>query len=77
MQKYILLFTSMVSLSLAMYCALVAALALIFQWSWNIVVPDVFHLRSLDYIQAVGLLSLIALVATVSKGVKLGADVKV
>jgi len=77
MKSYLLLFTSMASLSVVLYCALIAALALLFQYAWNAVMPDIFHLHSLDYVQAVSLLGLIALVATVTKGVKLGADVKV
>lgn len=76
MKKHLLLFASLLSLGLALYSALIAVLALPFQWAWNSTLPSVFRLPSLNYSQSVALLTLIALVVTVAKGVKLHADLK-
>lgn len=76
MKKHLLLFASLFSLGLALYSALIAVLALPFQWVWNFTLPAIFRLPSLNYSQAVALLTLIALVVTVAKGVKLHANLK-
>jgi len=76
MKNYILIITSLVGLGVALYIAMIAALALAFQWAWNYALPELFHLPSLGYGQAVALLTLVTLVALLAKGVKLKADFK-
>jgi hypothetical protein len=66
----------MLALGLVLCAALIAALALPPQWAWNSTLPGIFRLPSVNYGQAFALLTLIALVVTAVKGVKLHADLK-
>jgi hypothetical protein len=76
MKNYIPTIAYLLGLSFALHLALIATLALFFQWAWNSVLPHLFHLPMIDYLDAAAFLTLVAVGSLVVKGVKLNADFK-
>jgi len=72
--------TSMLGLwftMLASNAALVLGLGLPFKWLWNTLLPTLFTAPKISYLQAAGLLGLVALLRNIILGVKVGADFKI
>jgi len=68
MKEKILLIAKMIGLTLLFSVVSVTCLSRLFQWAWNTVLPELFGLPRLGYLQAVGLLTLITIVGFLGKG---------
>ena len=68
MKDKIILIASMFGLALLFGIAAVTGLAWLFKWAWNYVLPVLFHFPRIDYLQAVGLLTLTAIMGLIAKG---------
>jgi hypothetical protein len=68
MKEKILLIAKMIGLTLLFSAVSVTCLSGLFQWSWNIVLPELFGLPRIGYLQSVGVLALITILGLVGKG---------
>lgn len=68
MKERILLIAKMIGLTLLFSAVSVTCLSGLFQWAWNTVLPELFGLPHLGYLQSVGVLTLITIIGLVAKG---------
>lgn len=68
MKEKILLIAKMIVLALLFSVVSVTCLSRLFQWAWNTVLPELFGLPRIGYLQAIGVLTLITIVGLVAKG---------
>ena len=68
MKENVILISKMISLTLLFSSVSVIGLSRLFEWAWNTVLPELFGLPRIGYLQAVGVLTLITIVGLVSKG---------